>query len=516
MDPVTGNHISLEQFHALVNRERTLVLSPETRARVSASHEFLKSFSSDKVIYGINTGFGPMAQYRVNDADRVRLQYNLIRSHSSGAGRLLEPTHARAVAIARLQCFVQGYSGVHPDVTDLLATLLKHDVLPCIFEHGGVGASGDLVQLAHLALMMIGEGDVLFKGERVDAAATFNKLGLKPMEIRVREGLALINGTSAMTGVGLCNIIGSRKLLYWSALLSSLTNELVGAYDDHYSVQLNAVKHHPGQQAVARGMQRILSGSGLIRRREEHLYDPGKNQADIFEEKVQEYYSLRCVPQVLGAIYDTVFAAEQVLVAELNSVSDNPVIDATNGNIFHGGNFHGDYVALEMDKLKIAVAKLSMLAERQLNYVLNDRLNKKFPPFLNRGTLGLNFGMQGIQFTAVSTTAENQTLGFPASLHSIPNNNDNQDIVSMGFNAAMITSKVVENAFQVLAVQFMALLQAVDLLDRKAEMSPFTQKVCTEARTIVPGFIEDTPKYVDLEKLVQYMTRSQEAFHFPN
>jgi histidine ammonia-lyase len=516
MDAVSGNTISLEQFNALVNRERRLVISPETRAKVAASHEFLRSFSSDKVIYGINTGFGPMAQYRVNDADRVRLQYNLIRSHSSGAGKLLGPEHARAVSIARLQCFIQGYSGVHPEVTELLASLLEHDVLPCIFEHGGVGASGDLVQLAHLALMMIGEGDVLYKGEKAGAAETFKKLGLKPMEIRVREGLALINGTSAMTGVGLCNIIGARRLLYWSALLSSLTNELVGAYDDHFSVELNAVKHHAGQQAVARGMQRILNGSGLIRKREEHLYDPGKNQAEIFEEKVQEYYSLRCVPQVLGAIYDTVLAAEKVLVAELNSVSDNPVIDAENKNIFHGGNFHGDYVALEMDKLKIAVAKLSMLGERQLNYVLNDRLNKKFPPFLNRGTLGLNFGMQGIQFTAVSTTAENQTLGFPASLHSIPNNNDNQDIVSMGFNAAMITAKVVENAFQVLAVQFMALLQGVDILDRKSEMSPFTRKVCEEARAIVPGFVEDSPKYDDLAHLVHHMSHAPEAFHFPN
>jgi histidine ammonia-lyase len=411
---------------------------------------------------------------------------------------------------------LQGYSGVHPEVTELLAKLLEHDVLPCIFEHGGVGASGDLVQLAHLALMMIGEGDVLFNGERVDAAKTFDKLGIKPMQIRVREGLALINGTSAMTGVGLCALLGARRLLYWSAFLSALTNELVEAYDDHFSIELNAVKHHPGQQAVAKGMRRILEGSTLIRKREEHLYDPGKNQATIFEEKVQEYYSLRCVPQVLGAIYDTVIGAEQVLVGELNSVSDNPVIDVDAGNIFHGGNFHGDYVALEMDKLKIAVAKMTMLAERQLNYVLNERLNKKFPPFLNRGTLGLNFGMQGIQFTAVSTTAESQTLSFPASLHSIPNNNDNQDIVSMGFNAALITSKVVDNAFQVLAVQFMALLQAVDLLDRRESMSPFTRKVCAAARTIVPGFVEDAPRYADLQNLSQYMAAHGDALYFPS
>ncbi|MHA4847907.1 aromatic amino acid lyase, partial [Flavitalea antarctica] len=186
-------------------------------------------------------------------------------------------------------------------------------------------------------------------------------------------------------------------------------------------------------------MRSILSDSGMIRSRSEHLYVPENINQEVFADKVQEYYSLRCVTQVLGPVYDTILHAEQTVVDELNSVNDNPVVDHVSHNIFHGGNFHGDYISLEMDKLKIAITKLSMLSERQLNYLLNDKLNQKFPPFMNLGVLGFNFGMQGVQFTATSTVAENQTLSFPMYVHSIPNNNDNQDIVSMGCNAALMT-----------------------------------------------------------------------------
>ena len=233
----------------------------------------------------------------------------------------------------------------------------------CIFEHGGVGASGDLVQLAHLGLALIGEGEVFYEGRIQSTADVFARSGIRPLSIRIREGLAILNGTSAMTGIGLVNILRARRLVEWAVLLSALTNEIVSAFDDHYSYELNIVKHHPGQNAVAAIIRQILNGSGMIRNRSEHLYHAGSLEQEVFEEKVQEYYSLRCVTQVLGPIYDTVRQAEQVLVDELNSVNDNPVVDHRNNNVFHGGNFHGDYVALEMDKVRIAVTKLSMLAE---------------------------------------------------------------------------------------------------------------------------------------------------------
>jgi histidine ammonia-lyase len=252
----------------------------------------------------------------------------------------------------------------------------------------------------------------------------------------------------------------------------------------------------------------------MIRSRSEHLYNPEKLDQEVFQDKVQEYYSLRCVTQVLGPIYDTICNAEKVVVDELNSVNDNPVIDHQNENIFHGGNFHGDYVSLEMDKLKIAVTKLSMLSERQLNYLLNEKLNQKFPPFVNLGVLGFNFGMQGMQFTATSTVAENQTMSFPMYVHSIPNNNDNQDIVSMGCNAALMTKRVIDNSFEVLTIQMMTVLQAIDFLKCTDRLSTETHHIYTEIRKLFPKFIEDEPKYKDLERIRKYFEKSDPVVSF--
>jgi histidine ammonia-lyase len=293
-----------------------------------------------------------------------------------------------------------------------------------------------------------------------------------------------------------------------------MTNEIVEAFDDHYSHELNIVKHHTGQNRIATMLRLILKDSKMIRSRTDHLYNPDNINQEIFEDKVQEYYSLRCITQVLGPIYDTLCQAEKILVDELNSVNDNPVVDHENHNIFHGGNFHGDYVSLEMDKVKIAITKLSMLAERQLNYLLNDKLNQKFPPFVNLGILGFNFGMQGMQFTAVSTVAENQTLSFPMYVHSIPNNNDNQDIVSMGCNAAFLTKKVIDNSFEVLSIQVMTIVQAIDYLDCVSNLSPATLAAYTEIRKIFPKFIEDRPKYKDLEKVKNYFEISDPVISF--
>jgi histidine ammonia-lyase len=427
---------------------------------------------------------------------------------------MMSPILVKGVMIARLNSLMQAYSGVHPEIVELLKELINKDVAPCIFEHGGVGASGDLVQLAHLALVLIGEGEVIYEGTLQPTAEVYAKLGIKPLTIRIREGLAVLNGTSAMTGIGMVNIIQAQKLLEWSVMLSAMINEVVEAFDDHYSYELNIVKHHTGQNKIAAQLREILKDSKMIRSRSEHLYNPEKLDQEVFQDKVQEYYSLRCVTQVLGPIYDTICNAEKVVVDELNSVNDNPVIDHQNENIFHGGNFHGDYVSLEMDKLKIAITKLSMLSERQLNYLLNEKLNQKFPPFVNLGVLGFNFGMQGMQFTATSTVAENQTMSFPMYVHSIPNNNDNQDIVSMGCNAALMTKRVIDNSFEVLAIQMMTVLQAIDYLKCTDRLSTETHHIYTEVRKLFPKFIEDEPKYKDLDRIKKYFEKSDPVVSF--
>lgn len=494
---------SLDEVYRILFGKEELTLDEAALQQVRDNFLFLEKFSAKKLIYGINTGFGPMAQYRINEEDTLQLQYNLIRSHSSGAGKCLPPLLTKGLMIARLSSFMQAHSGIHPDVVLLLRELINKDVYPCIFEHGGVGASGDLVQLAHLALVLIGEGEVLYEGSIQPTAGVLARLQLQPLTVHIREGLAIINGTSAMTGVGLVNLIEAKKLLGWSCILSAMINEIVEAFDDHLSYELNAVKKHEGQNRVAAVMRGVLQDSKMVRHRPDHLYK--ELEEEIFKDKVQEYYSLRCVPQILGPVYDTLVHAEKVVVQELNSVSDNPVVDHHHENVYHGGNFHGDYVSLEMDKLKIAITKLSMLAERQLNYLLNDKLNHKFPPFMNLGRLGFNFGMQGVQFTATSTVAENQSLSFPMYVHSIPNNNDNQDIVSMGCNAAMLANRVIENTFEVLAIQVMTILQAVDYLGCQERLSTFSHRIYEEVRAIFPKFIEDSPRYKDIQKIKEYL-----------
>jgi histidine ammonia-lyase len=501
---IGSDKLQVGDFERVVFDHERISLDKSVEEKVTANFEFLKAYAEEKVIYGINTGFGPMAQYKIREEDKYQLQLNLIRSHSAGAGDLFTDELSRATMLARLNSLAQGMSGIHVSTIQLLAEMLNKNVAAGIYERGGVGASGDLVQLAHLALSLIGEGEVIYDGRVRATADVFREQKIQPLKIYLREGLALINGTSAMTGVGMVNLLYADYLLKGATILSAIINELMKSFDDHFSAELNEVKLHKGQQVVAANMRALLHDSKMIRKRPEHLYHRKITEA-VFTDKVQEYYSLRCIPQILGPVYDTLEEVKAVLEAEVNSVNDNPVVDHVRHNVYHGGNFHGDYVSLAMDKLKIAVVKLSMLSERQLNYLLNDKLNQKLPSFINLGTLGLNFGLQGLQFMATSTVAENQTLANPMYVHSIPSNNDNQDIVSMGCNAALMARRVIRNSFDVLAVQLMALVQAIDYLKCQPRLSSFTMKVYHEVRAISPVIIEDTPRYKDIQRVSAYL-----------
>tara|TARA_R110001632_G_scaffold202386_1_gene325428 strand:- start:1844 stop:3400 length:1557 start_codon:yes stop_codon:yes gene_type:complete len=502
--------LGIEDFYSIIFKDESILINKDVLTTVENSFNFLSQFSQNKIIYGVNTGFGPMAQYKINDSDRIQLQYNLIRSHASGTGNLIPAQYVKAAMLARLNTLSLGHSGVHISVIELMTSLINKNITPVIFEHGGVGASGDLVQLAHIALVLIGEGEVFYKGERRATEDVFKIENLKPIHITLREGLALINGTSVMTGIGLINTINTRKLLDWMICCSSAINEIVQAYDDHLSLELNRSKKHKGQQQIAKLMRNHLQDSTLTRKREHHLYN-GNNEVQIFEEKVQEYYSLRCVPQILGPVLDTLNNVEKILIEEVNSANDNPIVDVEKEHVYHGGNFHGDYVSLEMDKLKLVVTKMSMLAERQLNYLLNPNLNNILPPFVNLGKLGLNFGMQGVQFTATSTTAENQMLSNPMYVHSIPNNNDNQDIVSMGTNAANITKKVIENTFEILAIETITIVQAIEYLKVQDKISSKTKKMYDDIRNLVPPIPDkDVPMYPYINKVKNFILNFEE------
>ncbi|MBQ0787194.1 MAG: aromatic amino acid lyase [Oceanihabitans sp.] len=501
--------LGLEDFYKIIIENSKIKVADSVFETVEESFNFLKKFSENKVIYGVNTGFGPMAQYKIKDSERIQLQYNLIRSHASGTGNPIAPQYVKAAMLARLNTLSLGNSGVHKSVIELMSELINRDITPLIYEHGGVGASGDLVQLAHLALVLIGEGEVFHKGERLATATVFAKENLTPISVELREGLALMNGTSVMTGIGIVNTMYTRRLLNWMISCSAAINEIVEAYDDHLSEELNNSKKHKGQQDIAKSMRAHLADSKLTRKREHHLYEANNDDVSVFEDKVQEYYSLRCVPQILGPVLDTLSSVENILIEEVNSANDNPIVNVEKQHVYHGGNFHGDYVSLEMDKLKIVVTKMSMLAERQLNYLLNPSLNNILPAFVNLGKLGLNFGMQGVQFTATSTTAENQTLSNPMYVHSIPNNNDNQDIVSMGTNAALITKKVIENAFEVMAIELITVVQAIEYLKAQDKVSSKTKKLYDEIREIVPIFTEDVTMYPYVNLVKDYIINNK-------
>lgn len=503
---ILKDFLTLENFITILSDKEDIILSDELVTRVENSFSFLLDFSKNKVIYGVNTGFGPMAQYRIQEDECIQLQYNLIRSHASGIGNPLSVEQVRSAILARLNTLSLGYSGINLSVIKLMKELLDRNITPLIFAHGSVGASGDLVQLAHLALVLIGEGEVFYKGERRSTKEVFELEGLTPIEIRIREGLSLMNGTSVMTGIGILNWNNANVLLDWSVKMSCAINEIVSAYDDHFSVELNQAKLHEGQQYIAEQMRTTLASSKLIKKREEHLYT-GDNQENIFKDKVQEYYSIRCVPQILGPVYDTINTVGKVLENEINSANDNPIVDLATKQVYHGGNFHGDYVSLEMDKLKLVITRLTMLSERQLNYLLNAKINELLPAFVNLGKLGFNFGMQGVQFTATSTTAECQTLSTSMYVHSIPNNNDNQDIVSMGTNAAVLCDKVIENSFEVLSIQMITLAQAVDALNCKDKLSTTTLAWYNDVRAIIPTFVEDVVMYPFLQKVKDYLKK---------
>ncbi len=497
--------ISLKSIEDCLFNGKIIDLSELPMDKVQECYNFLKDFAAKKIIYGINTGFGPMAQWRVEDKYLTDLQYNIIRSHSTGAGEPLPDIYVKASMIARLGTFLQARSGVHPDLVRLLVEMINRGIYPFIPQHGSVGASGDLVQLAHMALCMIGEGRVHYHGEWRPSAEVLAENGLEPFRIHIREGLSISNGTSFMTGIGLVNQHYADILLDWATLASVMMNEIASSFDDLMSEELNEVRRHEGQQVIAARMRRLAKGSRCLEKREHELYDGGHEGTRTFNHKVQAYYSLRCAPQILGPVYETYANASRVLEEEVNSACDNPIVDPVSKNVYHGGNFHGDYISLEEDKVKIATVRLAMTAERQLNYLFHDRINGILPPFLNMGTLGLNYGMQACQFTATSTTAECQTLAMPNYVHSIPNNNDNQDIVSMGTNSALLTKRVIDNAYQVFSIHFIALAQAVDCLSLADKLAPTSKKIYSEIRDIAPKFVEDRPFYEQIAKVEEYL-----------
>ncbi|HBA88205.1 MAG TPA: histidine ammonia-lyase [Geobacter sp.] len=463
---LNGYDLTVEDIVAIGIGDKQVALDPAAVERCRASRAFLEEeVAARRIIYGVNTSFGPMCNKIIEDSEIEALQVNLIRSHAAGLGDPLKPYIAVAIMAVRLNTLVKGYSGVRIELLEFMRDLVNRGVAAYIPECGSVGASGDLIHLAHLSLTVIGEGKSYYENELHDTAELFKKLGITPMKLSFKEGIALMNGTSAMTALAGFALFGAKKLLRLSCVTGAFALEIFGGIDDAFDEDLHLVKPHPGQLKVAETIRNLYAGSGNITlRKDMHDRIRGhETEGPVYETSinVQDVYSIRCTPQILAPVMEVIEAAARTVEIEANSSNDNPIIVPDKKKIIHGGNFHGQSIGLAMDTLCMAIATLCTLSERRTNKFLDRNLNEGLPEFLIPGTLGLTMGFMGAQYLATSTTAENRQLANPVSTNSISSNASNQDVVSMGTVAARKAFKSVSNAKHVLTLEVLADLQAL-------------------------------------------------------
>jgi histidine ammonia-lyase len=505
---IDGNSLTVEDVVAVTkNNDLAIAVSPAAFARAEKSEKYLAETLEGKIIYGINTGFGPMASHVIHAGQLTQLQENLVRSHAVGMGEALPSEYVLAAMVVRLNTLAKGYSGVSRELLERLQFFINARIIPIVPEHGAVGTSGDLVQLAHIALALLGEGDAFHQGT-VSKVSEILGILKQPLiyKLKIKEGLSLINGTSMMAGIASLEVRKAEELLDIAIANGALSMEMVHAFADGIAEELHALRPHPGQKYIAEKLRTIFSSSKLLRSRKV-FKDPVEFEAEVHKlpESVQEIYSLRCIPQILGPAYDAITNAKEIVSTEINSVTDNPIIDAESEHIYHGGNFHGDYIAYATDQMKMTIVKLCMLSERRINFFLNQQINKHFPPFMNLDKPGLTLGLQALQFVATSTTADNQTLAYPHYVHSIPTNGDNQDVVSMGTDAVLFAAKVIENTRIVLAIELITLAQAVDFCDEVKQLSKESGQHYTRLRSVLPVIKEDRVLVYELPKVLEIL-----------
>jgi histidine ammonia-lyase len=502
---LTGNDLTIEDIVAVGIGDKQVAIAPDALVRCAASRAFLEEeLHAGRIIYGVNTSFGPMCNKIIQDSDIEELQVNLIKSHAAGLGDPIKPYITLAVLAVRLNTLVKGYSGVSGELLDLMKNMVNAGIAPYIPECGSVGASGDLVHLAHAALAIIGEGKVFYKKQVRDAREVLSETGLRPLVLGFKEGIALMNGTSAMTAIAAFALYGAQKLLWLACANAALGLEIFGGIDDAFDEDLHTLKPHPGQLAVSRIVRGLYRGSGNItlRKNVHELIRSSASVGPVFETaiNVQDVYSIRCTPQILAPVWEAVEAARATIIVEANSSNDNPIIIPEAKKIIHGGNFHGQSIAFSMDMLCIAVAQLCTLSERRLNKLLDKNLSEGLPEHLIAGTVGLTMGFMGAQYLATSTTAENKQLANPVSTLSISCNASNQDVVSMGTVAARKAFKSVSNAKHVLTVETLAQMQALSF--RNADkLGNGTKKIY---RLLGEHFIVYDNKRVFHEDLVKF------------
>lgn len=497
-------------FAAVARGRATVELAPDDWQSVSASAEQLAEVvRARRLVYGITTGFGPLAQHLVGADEIATLQRNLIYHLATGVGQPLAWDEARAVVLARLLVILRGHSGADPALVRALLHVLAAGLAPCIPEQGTVGASGDLTPLSHVALALMGEGEFLMpSGQRLAAHLVLAQHGVAPYRFGRRDALALVNGTSCMTGLAGLNAADAERALAWSVSLSSAHGELLHGRLEAWDTRLAALRGHPGQIRVTRWLEMLSDADGAFTRGHtaETLLAADTGGASL-PASPQDPYTIRCVPQLLGAVADVLAEHRRVVEIELHAVTDNPVLVDEPPHALHGGNFFGQHVGFASDSLTMALVQQAVLAERQIARLVDIRQNDGlFPAFLQPDRIGLQSGFMGAQVTASALVAELRTRAIPASIQSIPTNANNQDVVSMGTIAARKTRDALRDLYRVLAIQALAVAQAADLAERKGcRLTANTRALRSFARRTSPFLSTDRPLSRDIEKVASEM-----------
>ena len=510
--------LTTRDVEQIARRRRSVTLSQAGREAMARSHQLLDELIAQGArVYGVTTGYGPLATSHVVPERAATLQRNLVYHLATGVGPALQPAQARAVALARASSLSRGASALRPEVLERVLTALNRGLAPVIPALGSVGASGDLTPLAHLALALMGQGACWHGHDQRPSAEALAALDIEPLELRDREGLALVNGTSAMTGLAALNDVALGRALALAVPMTVLYAELLGGRLEAWDGRLGQVRPHPGQRRAHRALGAAAAGSArLIAPAPATIAREGADAEGVIpgQPLLQDPYTIRCAPQLLGAMWDVLDFHRQVVERELNAVTDNPIFDAQAGQAVHGGNFYGQHVSFVADALTNAAIKLMVWSERKIARLCDTTRNGELPPFLQARGAGLRSGLMGAQVTASALVAEARSRAQPASIQSVPTNADNQDVVSMGTIAAWRCAQIIERLWDVLAIEAIALAQGLELCGGLTDpdasgFAPGSVALAQRVRQHVDFLDEDRPLSPDIQALAQVLAAGE-------
>jgi histidine ammonia-lyase len=483
---VENQMITLADLRAVWREDTTISLGQDARRRVAEAHELIDDVvAQGDLVYGVNTGFGQMAQVRISDDELVHLQENLVRSHAVGVGEDLDDEIVRLIMVCKVVALAEGFSGVRLELVDALCALINNNIYPRIPSRGSVGASGDLAPLAHMAGALIGIGEVRMNGELVPTPIALKQAGIEPIRLAPKEGLALLNGTQVSTALALAAVFRTENALAAALMAGAMTSDAIKGSDTPFDKRIQHVRGHGGQIAVAGVLRELMQGSDI---RQSHL------ECD----RVQDPYSIRCQPQVVGACLDVLRHVCSVLETEANAVTDNPLVFVESGAVLSGGNFHAEPVALAADYLALAIAEIGALSERRIALLIDSHLSG-LPPFLVKHG-GLNSGFMMTQVTAAALASENKSHAHPASVDSIPTSANQEDHVSMATFAARRLHTMLDNVDDIIAIELLAAAQGIEFHHPQTS-SPAIEAVIKALREISPAYAEDRSLSSDIRRV---------------